>query len=222
MINKFFNPVKFVFWLLTDNVLFQMPIAVIAGLGNPGSKYRNTRHNIGFTLVDQLATKYCASWKHEARFEAEVAVIQHEERKLMLFKPQTFMNASGRSLRTVLGYYKLSAESMLVIYDDLTLNLGRIKLSVNGSAGGHNGIADILTQVGIGFARFRVGIGAKPHREMDLADYVLSKFSKDELSILADRSPIFLDHIHLILNQGIESSMKTINQRIATSYERND
>ena len=199
-----------------------MPIAVIAGLGNPGSKYRKTRHNIGYTLVDQLATKYGATWKHEARFEAEVAVIQYEERKLMLLKPQTFMNASGRSLGAVLRYRKLPAESMLVIYDDLTLDLGRIKLSINGSAGGHNGIADILTQVGTGFARFRVGIGAKPHKEMDLADYVLSKFSKDELSILADRSPIFLDQIHLILNEGIESSMKTINQRIATSHEHND
>ena len=199
-----------------------MPIAVIAGLGNPGSKYRNTRHNIGYALVDQLATNYGATWKHEARFEAEVAVIEYEERKLMLLKPQTFMNASGRSLGTVLRYRKLPAESMLVIYDDLTLDLGRIKLSVNGSAGGHNGIADILTQVGTGFARFRVGIGAKPHKEMDLADYVLSKFSKDELSILADRSSIFLDQIHLILNEGIESSMKTINQRIATSHEHND
>jgi PTH1 family peptidyl-tRNA hydrolase len=100
--------------------------------------------------------------------------------------------------------------------------LGRIKLSVSGSAGGHNGIADILTQVGAGFARFRVGIGAKPHKEMDLSDYVLSKFSKDEQSILTDRSPIFLDHLHLILNQGIESSMNTINQRKATPHERND
>ena len=199
-----------------------MPIAVIAGLGNPGSKYRNTRHNIGFALVDQLAAKYGATWKHEARFEAEVAVIQHGERKLMLLKPQTFMNASGRSLGTALRYRKRSADSMLVIYDDLTLDLGRIKLSVSGSAGGHNGIADILTQVGAGFGRFRVGIGAKPHKEMDLSDYVLSKFSKDEQSILTDRSPIFLDHLHLILNQGIESSMNTINQRKATPHERND
>ena len=140
----------------------------------------------------------------------------------MLLKPQTFMNASGRSIGTVLRYRKLSAESLLVIYDDLTLDLGRIKLSVNGSAGGHNAIADMITQVGTGFARYRVGIGAKPHKEMDLADYVLSKFSKDELSILADRSSIFLDQIHLILNEGIESSMKTINQRIATPHERND
>jgi PTH1 family peptidyl-tRNA hydrolase len=199
-----------------------MPIAVIAGLGNPGSKYRNTRHNIGYALVDQLATKYGATWKHEARFEAEVAVIQHDKRKLMLLKPQTFMNASGRSLGTALRYRKLSAKSLLVIYDDLTLELGRIKLSVNGSAGGHNGIADILTQVGAGFARFRVGIGAKPHKEMDLADYVLSKFLKDEQNILADQSPIFLDHLHLILNDGIDSSMNIINQRIPTPHERND
>jgi PTH1 family peptidyl-tRNA hydrolase len=199
-----------------------MPIAVIAGLGNPGSKYRNTRHNIGYALVDQLATKYGATWKHDARFEAEVAVIQHDERKLMLLKPQTFMNASGRSLGTALRYRKLSAESLLVIYDDLTLDLGRIKLSVNGSAGGHNGIADILTQVGAGFARFRVGIGAKPHKEMDLADYVLSKFSKDEQTIFADQSLIFLDHLHLILNDGIDSSMNIINQRIPTPHERND
>ena len=122
----------------------------------------------------------------------------------------------------MLRYRKLSAESLLVIYDDLTLDLGRIKLSVNGSAGGHNAIADMITQVGTGFARYRVGIGAKPHKEMDLADYVLSKFSNDELSILADRSSIFLDQIHLILNEGIESSMKTINQRTATSHEHND
>ena len=207
---------------MTENVLLQMPIAVIAGLGNPGSKYRNTRHNIGYALVDQLAARYAATWKYEARFEAEVAVIQHDERKLMLLKPQTFMNASGRSLGTVLRYRKLSAESMLVIYDDLNLDLGRIKLSINGSAGGHNGIADMLTQIGTGFARFRVGIGAKPHKEMDLADYVLSKFSKDEQAILSDQNPIFLDQIHLILNEGIESSMNTINQRIATPHERND
>ncbi|MEC8614006.1 MAG: aminoacyl-tRNA hydrolase [Verrucomicrobiota bacterium] len=199
-----------------------MPIAVIAGLGNPGSKYRNTRHNIGYTLVDQLAAEYDATWKYEARFKAEVAVIQHDERKLTLLKPQTFMNASGRSLRTLLRYRNLSAESMLVIYDDLNLGLGRTKLSVNCGSGGHNGIADVLNQVGTGFARFRVGIGAKPLKEMDLADYVLSKFSKDELIILADRSPIFLDQIYLILNEGIESSMKTINQRIATPHERND
>ncbi len=199
-----------------------MSIAVIAGLGNPGLKYRNTRHNIGFDVVDRLAAKYGATWKAEARLESEVAAITHGERKLMLLKPQTFMNDSGRALDAALRYRKLEADSLLVIYDDLTLELGRTKLSVNGSAGGHNGIADLLEQTGPGFVRFRVGIGAKPHKEMDLADYVLSKFTKDEQSILAERTPIFLDQIDLVLNQGFEYAMNTINQRKATPHERND
>jgi len=199
-----------------------MSIAVIAGLGNPGSKYRNTRHNIGFALVDRLAAKHGATWKREARFEAEVAVVPHDGRKLMLLKPQTFMNHSGRSLGAALRYRKLPPESMLVVYDDLTLDLGRSKLSVNGSAGGHNGIADLLEQVGPGFARFRIGIGAKPHKAMDLADYVLSSFDKDEETLLAARSADFIDQIHLVLNEGLEAAMNTINQRKATPHERND
>ena len=199
-----------------------MSIAVIAGLGNPGSKYRNTRHNIGFALVDLLAAKKGATWKHEARFEAEVAVIQLDERKLMLLKPQTFMNQSGRPLGAALRYRKLAPESMLVIYDDLTLDLGRTKLSVRGSAGGHNGIADLLSQVGSGFARYRVGIGAKPNKEMDLADYVLSPFTREEQSLLAESQAEFLDQIYLILNEGLEAAMKIINQRKATTHERND
>jgi peptidyl-tRNA hydrolase, PTH1 family len=111
---------------------------------------------------------------------------------------------------------------MLVIYDDLTLDLGRTKLSVHGSAGGHNGIADLLTQVGPGFARYRVGIGAKPNKEMDLADYVLSPFTREEQSLLAESQAEFLDQIYLILNEGLEAAMKTINQRKATTHERND
>lgn len=199
-----------------------MSIAVIAGLGNPGQKYRNTRHNIGFDVVELLAAKHGASWKAETRFESDVAAITHGERKLMLLKPQTFMNDSGRALGATLRYRKLEADSLLVIYDDLTLDLGRTKLSVNGSAGGHNGVADLLEQVGAGFIRYRVGIGAKPHKAMDLADYVLSKFSKDEQSILAERSSLFLDQIDLVLNEGCESAMNTINQRKATPHERND
>lgn len=199
-----------------------MSIAVIAGLGNPGPKYRHTRHNIGFALVDRLAAQHGATWKHEARFEAEVAVLSYGGRKLMLLKPQTFMNQSGRSLGAALRYRKLASDSMLVLYDDLTLELGRTKLSLNGSAGGHNGIADLLTQVDPGFARYRVGIGAKPDKAMDLADYVLSHFSKDEQTLLAARSADFIDQIHLILNEGLEAAMNLINQRKATTHERND
>lgn len=189
-----------------------MSIAVIAGLGNPGLKYRHTRHNIGFELVDRLAAEYGASWKHEARFEADVAVLLHAGRKLMLLKPQTYMNSSGRSLGAVLRYRKLGPESMLVVYDDLNLEVARTKLSLNGSPGGHNGIADILSQTGPGFARFRVGIGSKPNKDMDLADYVLSRFSADEQRLLEQATPVFTEQINLILNQGVESAMNTINQ----------
>lgn len=198
-----------------------MSIAVIAGLGNPGPKYRGTRHNIGFVLIDKLAAKHGAVWKTEARFEAETAVITHGERKLMLVKPQTFMNASGRSLGAVLRYRKLPPESLLVLYDDITLEVARIKLSHSGSAGGHNGIADLLEQVGKGFNRYRIGVGAKPHKEMDLADYVLSQFTKDEQQLLADRMPTYLEHLELILDSGVESAMNLINQRTSPKHERN-
>ncbi len=199
-----------------------MSITVIAGLGNPGPKYRNTRHNIGFVVVDKLASQLGGVWKHEAKFEAEVAVVTYGDRKLMLVKPQTFMNASGRALGAILRYRKLSASSLLVIYDDITLDLARAKLSHNGSGGGHNGISNLLEQVGAGFLRYRIGIGAKPHKEMDLADYVLSKFTADEQLLLADLMPTYIEHIRLVIDNGAEPAMNFINQRTATQHERND
>ena len=197
-----------------------MSIAVIAGLGNPGQKYRNTRHNIGFDIVDRLAAKQSATWRKDARLEAEVAAIEVGERKIMLVKPQTYMNDSGRSLGAVLRYRKLAPESLLVVYDDLTLDLGRTKLSVNGSAGGHNGIDDLLERIGPGFARYRVGIGAKPNKEMDLADYVLSQFKPVERELLDERMPTYLEHLLLIVDKDIETAFNIINQRTSTSHER--
>lgn len=194
-----------------------MSIAVIAGLGNPGQKYRNTRHNIGFDLLDQLASKLGASWRHEARFEAELALVQDGPRKLLLVKPQTFMNDSGRSLGAVLRYRKLGPEALLVVYDDLTLDLARTKLSLSGSSGGHNGIADLLEKVGPGFLRYRVGIGAKPSKEMDLADYVLSPFKPAERQLLTERMPEYLDQIGLIVDKDIQTAFNIINQRIPTT-----
>lgn len=204
-----------------------MSIAVIAGLGNPGQKYRNTRHNIGFDVVDRLAAQLGAEWRAEARFEAEVAVAQIGDAKLMLVKPQTFMNDSGQSLGAVLRYRKLGPESLMTVYDDLTLDLGRAKLSVNGSAGGHNGISDLLEKVGTGFVRYRIGIGARPHKEMDLADYVLSRFRQEEKDLLTARMPTYLEHLRLVVDRGIEPAFNIINQRISfkaptETHERND
>ena len=199
-----------------------MSISVIAGLGNPGSGYRNTRHNIGFDLIDHLATKHNVKWKLNARFEAQTAVLQLKKRKLMLPKPLTFMNYSGRSISATLRHLNLSPKSLLVIYDDLTLKLGRTKLSTSGSSGGHNGIENLLEQVGDGFVRYRVGIGSKPNKEMDLADYVLSKFTKYEQTTLAAYLTTYMYHLHLILNDGLVVAMNTINQRKSKMHERND
>ena len=200
-----------------------MSIAVIAGLGNPGLKYRNTRHNIGFSVIDAFAESLQAKWKTEVRFQAETASVVHQSNKLLLLKPQTFMNNSSCSLSAVLQYKKLPVSSLLVIYDDINLELGRPKLSAGGSSGGHNGIADILSRVEPDFLRYRIGIGSKPHKEISLADYVLSQFSLNEQKILVDQTPIYLEHIRLILDKGPVFAMNLINQRTASStHERNN
>lgn len=199
-----------------------MSIAVIAGLGNPGDNYRHTRHNIGFAVLDKFAAKAAVEWQLEKRFEAKLAQLFSGQRRCMLVKPQTFMNASGRSLGAILRSRQLPPQSLLVVHDDITLELGRLKLSINGSAGGHNGIRDLLAQVGPGFVRFRIGVGAKPRKDMDLAEYVLGKFSKDEQQLLAAQMPAYLEHLKLIIDKGAEPAMNLINQRTAPQHERND
>lgn len=194
-------------------VLSNMSIAVIAGLGNPGQKYRNTRHNIGFDVVDRIAREAAVAWKQESRFEAETAEVAFRDRRLLLLKPQTYMNASGRSLSAVMRYHKLKPDQLLIIYDDITLDLGRPKLTCSGSAGGHNGIADLVSRIGSGFPRYRIGVGAKPCKEMDLADYVLSQFSAEERLFLDSRLPLYYEHVALIVDKGSEPAMNIINQR---------
>lgn len=132
------------------------------------------------------------------------------------------MNDSGRSLRAVLQYKKLPATSLLVVYDDINLELGRPKLSSGGSAGGHNGMADILLRIEPDFSRYRIGIGSKPRKEINLADYVLNKFSLNEQKILADQTPTYLEHLQLIIDKGLVFAMNLINQRTAPTHERNN
>ena len=159
-----------------------MPIAVIAGLGNPGSKYRNTRHNIGYTIVDQLAKKYDATWRDEARFEAEVAVVQHDERKLMLLKPQTFMNNSGLPIADIARFYKIDPSNVFVFHDELDLAVGKVRVKVGGGPGGHNGLRDLDRHLGLAYWRVRIGIGRPQHEAMDVKAWVLADFDRDEQS----------------------------------------
>ena len=156
---------------------------VIAGLGNPGKEYDDTKHNVGFWVIDQLAKEYTISvtrFKHKALIGEGIIA----GKKVLLVKPQTYMNLSGESIREILKFYKIPIAQLYVIYDDTSLPLGGIRIREKGSAGGHNGIKNIIAHLGTDvFTRIKVGIGEKPNG-WDLADYVLAKFSKDDLPLV--------------------------------------
>lgn len=190
-----------------------MVVSVIAGLGNPGAQYRQTRHNIGFEVVDALAAAQGVSWKEEKRFYCHLARVTLAERVVTLVKPQTFMNDSGRSLGELMRFGKLPVESLCVVYDDITLETGRLKLSLNGSAGGHNGITSILQHLGSGFVRYRIGIGAKAIPQMKLADWVLGKQTVEEKAIHSARLSAYMDGLQMLLAEGTERAMNQLNTR---------
>ena len=159
---------------------------VIAGLGNPDKKYEKTRHNVGFDVIDKMAQKYnveLTEKKHKAICGSGYIAGQ----KVLLVKPQTYMNLSGESIQAILNFYKLDAESqLLVIYDDISLAPGRIRVRAKGSAGGHNGIKSIIQELGSqDFPRVKIGVGGKPNPEFDLADWVLSGFTASEEKALS-------------------------------------
>ena len=185
---------------------------LIAGLGNPGKEYENTRHNAGFLVLDTLAQKLGADLserKHRAL--CGKAVIGGQ--KVILLKPQTYMNSSGESIRAAADYYKVPPEDILVVYDDISLAPGQLRIRAKGSAGGHNGIKSIIAHLGTQeFPRLKVGIGEKPPR-MDLADYVLGHFSSGEKKIMEEAAKEAADAICEIVNVGIEQAMNDHNRR---------
>jgi PTH1 family peptidyl-tRNA hydrolase len=188
-----------------------MSIAVIAGLGNPGAEYARTRHNLGFWLVDALAREVRAEFHAESRFQAEVARADLAGRTVWLLKPLTFMNACGESVGPFLHFHKLPSSALAVVHDDITLLLGRLKITIRGSAGGHNGITSLLQHVGGDFTRVKLGIGGKAHPAMDLADHVLSRLTADEEAALAARLPDFLRGLHLLAQDGPAAAMNALN-----------
>ena len=156
---------------------------MIVGLGNPGKKYEQTKHNVGFLALDRLANKYSATFKKNT-FEAEVAEFFVNGEKILLVKPQTFMNESGRSVGPLLTYFGMDAEELVVIYDDLDLDLGKIRLRQKGSAGGHNGIKSIISHLNTQeFDRIKVGI-ARPKPGMTVVNHVLSPFAKEDQPLI--------------------------------------
>tara|TARA_B100001248_G_scaffold262736_1_gene261989 strand:- start:50838 stop:51440 length:603 start_codon:yes stop_codon:yes gene_type:complete len=195
-----------------------MSIKAIVGLGNPGQEYANTRHNLGFMVVDALARSVGASaWKSVRRYKAMVADGTVGDTAVHFVKPETFMNDSGSSIQRLSSYYKWPPNSLIVVYDDITVELGRVKINVQGSAGGHNGVESVLRHIGPGFIRYRIGIGGKSHPEMDLAEHVLGRLMPEESAILEKNLPKFIQGIHLLVDKGPESAMNEINQKNKTN-----
>jgi len=190
-----------------------MAIAVIAFLGNPGKKYQDSRHNIGFMVGEAMAAKHGLSWKAEKKFEAECTRFDGLGQDLLLAMPQTYMNDSGKALGAIGRFYKLTPEQFVVVYDDITLDTGKLKLSQQGGNGGHNGIASIQQHLGTGFIRYRIGIGGKAHPEMDLKDHVLGKMSAEEKQLHQQRLPDYLDGLEKTVREGYVAAMNDINRK---------
>jgi PTH1 family peptidyl-tRNA hydrolase len=191
-----------------------MSVTLIAGLGNPGREYAATRHNLGFTVVDALAAAEGLKWKSEPRFESDTA--RWEVRSgvtRLLVKPVTFMNDSGRALRALLDFHKAAVSDVIVAYDDFNIATGLVKISVSGSAGGHNGVASLLEHLGNGFTRYRLGIGEPRPAGMDIKDFVLGKFSKEQTKIIDQKLTHFVDGLRLLINRGPAEAMNLLNRR---------
>ncbi len=153
---------------------------LIVGLGNPGREYEKARHNAGFRALDILADKLGCK-VDKAKFQGLYGQVNHKGRKLLLLKPQTFMNLSGRSVLQLSAFFHVPPQNIIVLFDDISLEPGRLRLRKDGSAGGHNGIKSIIAELGSQeFPRVKIGVGAKPHPDFNLADWVLSAFSAQE------------------------------------------
>lgn len=191
-----------------------MPVSLIAGLGNSGTQYQNTRHNLGFCILDNLANEFDLKWQAHSKFPAELSQLKiNTLPTIMLVKTLDYMNNSGKTLAKICRYYQLVADNMIVIYDDLTLALGRLKISLSSGAGGHNGVKDILLHCSRDFVRFRVGIGPKPFPEMTLTDFVLGKFSDSEKSALTYSMPHYIKTLKLLIKYHPLKVMNLIHEK---------
>ncbi len=186
---------------------------LIAGLGNPGRKYVDNRHNVGFRCVEQLAASHGFSFNKRQK-KARLALGTVNDFSLILVKPRTFMNKSGQAVAPLVQFYKVPLERLLLIYDDLDLPLGAIRLRPSGGSGGHRGVRSVIRQLGSReFVRLRIGIGRPPGR-MDPADYVLQDFSASEEEVLIQVLDLALDVIETWLVEGIETAMSQYNSRV--------
>ena len=183
---------------------------IIAGLGNPTREYEKTRHNVGFEVIDVLADML-GTTVEEKKFKGLYGrgIIGGE--KVLLLKPQTFMNLSGESVKAAADFYKVDHEHIIIIYDDISLDVGQLRIRKKGSAGGHNGIKNIIAHLGTQeFPRIKVGVGDKP-KKMDLADYVLSRFSKEDRAAMEDAFKAAAKAVEVMITEGMDTAMNQFN-----------
>jgi len=185
-------------------------IDLIVGLGNPGSKYEQTRHNAGFWFVDEIARQCGAQFRTETKFSGEVCKVVIENHDIWLLKPQTFMNLSGHAVRSLLSYYKIPPSDFILIYDDLDMDLGRIRLKKRGGAGGHNGVASVIQELGTDqFVRLKIGIEKDPR--FNTADYVLSPFQREKQQVIEKSIARTVDLLPLLIEGRIDEAMNRFN-----------
>ena len=187
------------------------PEFIIAGLGNPGVAYENTRHNAGFLAIDALEKKYsCTPNEHKFNAVCNRAVIGGKS--CLIMRPQTFMNKSGEAISDAMDFYEIDPENIIVIYDDISLDVGAMRIRRKGSAGGHNGMKSIIALCGTqDFPRVKIGIGAKPHPDYDLADWVLSRFSDEDMKKLSEVFNHTAEAVELIIKGETGEAMNRFN-----------
>ena len=184
---------------------------IVVFLGNPGDKYENTRHNVGFMTADALGEKLNKPIQR-LKFKALTNVVEYGGCRVLLMKPTTYMNLSGEAVREACMFYKLPPERVLVVSDDVSLPVGKIRLRRNGTAGGHNGLRSIIGQLRSDqFPRLKIGVGAKPHPDYDMADWVLGRFSKEDRKAIDAAIDRALDAMECLFTQGIDKAMSRYN-----------
>lgn len=197
-------------------MLFSKPKAapwLIVGLGNPGREYQNTRHNAGRNALLFLAEKLGAADKWKSRFSGKTALAALGDKKLVLLAPDTYMNLSGKAVAEAAAYYKIPPAQCVALYDDSSLPPGTLRIRLEGSAGGHNGVKSLIATLGLAFPRVKIGVGAPPHPDMDLADYVLGRFSPEEQKAVEGRFADIYTAVQLLVEGKTDEAMNRTNPK---------
>jgi peptidyl-tRNA hydrolase, PTH1 family len=187
-------------------------LKLLVGLGNPGTEYARTRHNAGFQFADELAARYGASFRSEPRHRGELARVRIAEADLWLLKPMNYMNHSGDAVQSVASFYKVPVEAILVAYDELDFPTGVVRLKQGGGAAGHNGLRDVIAQMGDGFWRLRIGIG-HPGDRAQVLDYVLGRPPAAEAELLRAGVVAAADTVPVLLGEGAQIAMNRLHSR---------